>query len=172
VGDVRIWRFKPTKKPKFWRLHFLSRPNRITVGINGNRNRLPLGTLFYSYNRRQLITTMSTRERLQRDRATPEINCRDDVRRFHVTRKAAARSLPAYIAVSPQKHCNPSSYRQHAGGAKRRYLSYSEADFEAFRPAGATRCTDRGAIWHGGGDRTSVSFSMPNFTPIGVTIRV
>ena len=24
----------------------------------------------------------------------------------------------------------------------RRYLSYSEADFEVFRPAGATRCTD------------------------------
>jgi len=28
-----------------------------------------------------------------------------------------------------------------------RYLIYSEADFEAFRPAGATRCTDRGEIW-------------------------
>jgi len=25
-----------------------------------------------------------------------------------------------------------------------RYLIYSEADFEVFRPAGATRCTDRG----------------------------
>jgi len=34
-----------------------------------------------------------------------------------------------------------------------RYLSYSEADFEVFRPAGATRCTDGGEIWHGGGDR-------------------
>jgi len=29
-----------------------------------------------------------------------------------------------------------------ARNAKRRYLSYSEADFEVFRPAGATRCTD------------------------------
>jgi len=29
-----------------------------------------------------------------------------------------------------------------------RYLVYSEADFEAFRPAGATRCTDWGEIWH------------------------
>ena len=29
---------------------------------------------------------------------------------------------------------------------------YSEADFEVFRPAGATRCTDGGEIWHGGGD--------------------
>jgi len=31
------------------------------------------------------------------------------------------------------------------------YLIYSEADFEVFRPAGATRCTDCGEIWHGGG---------------------
>ena len=30
-----------------------------------------------------------------------------------------------------------------------RYLVYSEADFEVFRPAGATRCTDWGEIWHG-----------------------
>jgi len=29
---------------------------------------------------------------------------------------------------------------------------YSEADFEVFRPAGATRCTDGGENWHGGGD--------------------
>ena len=35
------------------------------------------------------------------------------------------------------------------------YLVYSEADFEVFRPAGATRCTDRGEIWHEGGDRMS-----------------
>jgi len=39
-----------------------------------------------------------------------------------------------------------------ARSATRRYLSYSEADFEVFRPAGATRCTDRGEIWRGGGD--------------------
>ena len=36
-----------------------------------------------------------------------------------------------------------------------RYLVYSEANFEVFRPAGATRCTDGGEIWHGGGDRWS-----------------
>jgi len=35
----------------------------------------------------------------------------------------------------------------------RRYLIYSEADFEVFRPAGATRCTDGSEIWHEGGDR-------------------
>jgi len=33
------------------------------------------------------------------------------------------------------------------------YLIYSEADFEVFRPAGATHCTDGGEIWHGRGDR-------------------
>jgi len=33
-----------------------------------------------------------------------------------------------------------------------RYLIYSEADFEVFRPPGATRSTDGGEIWHGGGD--------------------
>ena len=31
-----------------------------------------------------------------------------------------------------------------------RYLVYSEADFEVFRPAGATRCTNGGEIWQGG----------------------
>jgi len=38
------------------------------------------------------------------------------------------------------------------GSATCRYLIYSEADFEVFRPAAATRCTDWGEIWHGGGD--------------------
>jgi len=68
-----------------------------------------------------------------------------------------------------------------ARSAKHQYLSYSEADFEVFRPEGATRCTDGGEIWHGvgrspppckhgwGDQRSS---SMPNFTPIGATIRV
>jgi len=37
-----------------------------------------------------------------------------------------------------------------AGCASRRYLIYSDADFEVFRPGGATRCTDGGEIWHGG----------------------
>jgi len=37
-----------------------------------------------------------------------------------------------------------------ARSAKRRYLSYSEADFDVFRLAGSTRCTDGGEIWHGG----------------------
>jgi len=30
-----------------------------------------------------------------------------------------------------------------------RYLVYSEADFEVFRPAGTTGCTEGGEIWHG-----------------------
>ena len=49
------------------------------------------------------------------------------------------------------------------------YLSYSEADFEVFLPAGATRCTDGGEIWHEGGDLPSF---VPNFTPIRATVRV
>ena len=32
--------------------------------------------------------------------------------------------------------------------ATRRYLIYSGADFDVFRPAGATRCTNWGEIWH------------------------
>jgi len=36
-----------------------------------------------------------------------------------------------------------------ARSATRRYLSYSEADFEVFRPAVAIRSTDGGEIWHG-----------------------
>ena len=36
-----------------------------------------------------------------------------------------------------------------AHSASRRYLVYSEADLEVFRPARATRCTDGGEIWHG-----------------------
>ena len=60
-----------------------------------------------------------------------------------------------------------------------RYLIYSEADFEVFRPTGATSCTDGGEIWHGGGTegplpwrRGPKASSMPNFTPIGATTRV
>jgi len=110
VGDVWFGRYKPLKKLKFCRIQYLSWPNRVTVGLNSNRNRLPLGTVLYSDNRQQLITTMSTHERLQRDHATPEMNCWDDMRRFNVTRKGAARSLQAYIAVCPQTHCDPSSF--------------------------------------------------------------
>ena len=48
-------------------------------------------------------------------------------------------------------------YRQLcARSATRRHLSYSEADFEVSRPAGATRCTDGGEIWHGGGNLRSL----------------
>ena len=37
-----------------------------------------------------------------------------------------------------------------ARSASRRYLIYLEADFEVFRPTGATRCTDGVEIWRGG----------------------
>ena len=36
-----------------------------------------------------------------------------------------------------------------------RYCFYSRADFRVFRPSGATRCTDKGEIWHGGANRRS-----------------
>jgi len=39
-----------------------------------------------------------------------------------------------------------------ARSGRRRYLIHSVADFEVFRPAGATRCTDGGEIWHWGGN--------------------
>ena len=42
-----------------------------------------------------------------------------------------------------------------ARSTSRRYLIYAEADFEVFHPAGATRCTDGGQIWRGGGDQRS-----------------
>jgi len=48
-----------------------------------------------------------------------------------------------------------------------RYLIYSEADFEVFRPAGATRCTDWGEIWRGGGP-----LLHDKFHPIDATTRV
>jgi len=47
----------------------------------------------------------------------------------------------------------------------RRYLSYSEADFEVFRPA--TRCTDGGEIWHGGEDRAKFQPHRSNDKGIG-----
>jgi len=50
-----------------------------------------------------------------------------------------------------------------------RYLIYSEAYFEVFRPAGATRCTNGGEIWHGGGARSSL---RAKYHPIGATTRV
>ena len=43
-----------------------------------------------------------------------------------------------------------------ARSAMRRYLNYSEADFEVFRPTGATRWTDGCEIWRGGGDHDDV----------------
>jgi len=53
-----------------------------------------------------------------------------------------------------------------------RYLVYSEADFEVFRPA--FFATDGGEIWHDLAWRRgpSVPSSMPNFTPIRATTRV
>ena len=57
-----------------------------------------------------------------------------------------------------------------ARSASRRYLVYSGADFEVFRPAGATRSNDGAEIWHG--DGTYGPLPMPNLTPIGAKTRV
>ena len=51
--------------------------------------------------------------------------------------------------ITPARNVAVNLYRQHC--AQCRYLVYSEADFEVFRPAGAKRCTDGGEIWHAGG---------------------
>jgi len=56
-----------------------------------------------------------------------------------------------------------------ARSATRRYLIFSEADFEVFRPAGATCSTDWGEIWHPGGVKFGTP--VPNFTPISATVR-
>jgi len=48
-----------------------------------------------------------------------------------------------------------------ARSATSRYLIYSEADFEVFRPTGATRCTDWGEIWRGGGDLAPRQIPLP-----------
>jgi len=44
-----------------------------------------------------------------------------------------------------------------------RYWFYSVVQKWVFRPTGATRCSDKREIWHGGADRSPV----PNFTFIG-----
>jgi len=60
-------------------------------------------------------------------------------------------------------------YRHIARSARRRYLSYAEADFEVFRPAGATRCTD--GVKFGTEQGIKVPSALPNFNPVGATIR-
>ena len=45
------------------------------------------------------------------------------------------------------------------------YLIYSEADFEVFRPAGATRCTDGAGTEEAGRRGPKVPSSVLNFTP-------
>ena len=46
-----------------------------------------------------------------------------------------------------------------------RYLVYSEADFEVFRPAGATHCTDGGEIWLGTEEVTFGPLLLAKFYP-------
>jgi len=60
------------------------------------------------------------------------------------------------------------NYRQHARSASRRYLIYSEADFEVFRPAGAT-VTPMGVKF--GREEGTEGLLRAKFHPIGATIR-
>ena len=53
-----------------------------------------------------------------------------------------------------------------ARSAKRRYISYSEGDFEVFRPQGDTLHQYRGKIWHGGVDRPLLRAKLRDFHKI------
>ena len=69
---------------------------------------------------------------------------------------AVAKYYDEYVCLSarfsPEPHAQSSIFTGSiARSASRRYLINSEADFEFFRPAGATRCTDGGEIRRGGG---------------------
>jgi len=69
---------------------------------------------------------------------------------YHHAKCGGARISPAAGAAKNVEFCLlPAALR---AAHTCRYLVYSEADFEVFRPAGATRFTDGGEIWHGGGD--------------------
>jgi len=57
-----------------------------------------------------------------------------------------------------------------ASSASRRYLVYSEADFEVFRPAGATHCID--GVKFGTEEGTEGPLLRAKFHPIGATTRV
>jgi len=52
-----------------------------------------------------------------------------------------------------------------ARSARRLYLIYSDAHFEVFRPAGATRCTDGGKIWHTGRIPCAIFIKIAVYTP-------
>jgi len=54
-------------------------------------------------------------------------------------------------------------YRQHCAQHNAPVLSYSQADFEIFRPTGATRCTD--GVKFGAEERTFGPLLHANFHP-------
>jgi len=68
-----------------------------------------------------------------------------------------------HVLFEPILRCVPRHTATHlvtgsiAQSATHRHLIliYSEADFQVFSPAGATRGTDWGEIWHGGWDQRS-----------------
>ena len=86
-------------------------------------------------------------------------------KRLHDTLKVKTRAslVNLTFAISPPDKLLPAALR---AAQTCRYLIYSDADFEGFRPTGATRCTDGVKLG------TEVPSSVPNFTPIGATTRV
>jgi len=62
----------------------------------------------------------------------------------------------------------PSFTGSIAPSATRRYINYSEANFEVFRPAGATHCIDWGKVWHGGGDPDPRQISPQSVQRLGI----
>ena len=58
---------------------------------------------------------------------------------YHHAKFGGARISPAAGAAKKDEFFLPAALR---AAQICRYLVYSEADFEVFRPAGATRCTD------------------------------
>jgi len=70
---------------------------------------------------------------------------------YHHAKFGGARiSLAAVTAKNVEFLLAALRTAQSVGMRKHRYLSYSEGDFEVFRPAGPTHCTNGGEIWHGG----------------------
>jgi len=105
----------PRKKPTFWRLHYLSWPNRITYYRRKEQSKslAAIGTLLYSYNRQQLITKCQPanvcRWTVRRQRWTVEITW-DGSTSLAGGQHGRTVSSSLYCSVSAVSPCNPSSW--------------------------------------------------------------
>jgi len=80
----------------------------------------------------------------------------------------AQRNAPVFKLLKLRSVSKTLNWKFKVG--KKVRITYSEADFEVFRPAAATRSPMAVKIGMEGGPR--VPSCMPNFTPIGAMIRV